>query len=150
MTVDDSVTVSGSPADIQPCNHEEADTHILLHCLHAATCGNRRLCIRTVDTDVVVLAISAFLLLEVCELWIHFGVGKHVKLFPIHKICAGLEPKMCAVLPVFHAVTGCDTVSFLYGKRKKSAWSAWKSFPQLTETLLNLCNVTGDTDASLL
>lgn len=72
------------------------------------------------------------------ELWIHFGVGKHVRLIPIHELSLAIGPSKCAALPAFHALTGCDTVSYLYGKGKKSAWSTWTSYPQLTEALLNL------------
>ena len=45
---------------INPCSLEDADARILLHCLHAAYCGYTKVAIRTVDTDVVVLAISCF------------------------------------------------------------------------------------------
>ena len=43
---------------LQPCSHEEEDTRILLHVAHCARQGLRKLVIRTVDTDVVVLAIG--------------------------------------------------------------------------------------------
>ena len=45
---------------INACSQEEADTRILLHCLHAAYCGYTKVAIRTVDIDLVVLAISCF------------------------------------------------------------------------------------------
>ncbi|KAK3850640.1 hypothetical protein Pcinc_042666 [Petrolisthes cinctipes] len=41
-------------------------------------------------------------------------------------------------LPVFHAMTGCDTVSAFMGHGKKSARATWNSFPQLTDSLLTL------------
>ena len=44
---------------IQPCSHEEADTRILLHVAHCAQ-GIRKVVIRTVDTNVVSLAIEHF------------------------------------------------------------------------------------------
>ena len=40
------------------CSHEEADTRMFLHAKDAAEKGNRRIMLRTVDTDVVVLAVS--------------------------------------------------------------------------------------------
>lgn len=44
---------------LSPCYHEEADSHMLLHANHAALCGGHlKILIRTVDTDVAVLAIS--------------------------------------------------------------------------------------------
>ncbi len=33
---------------------------------------------------------------------------------------------------VFHAFTGCDTVSSFGGRRKKTAWATWKSFAEVT------------------
>jgi len=43
---------------LTPCNHEEADSRMLLHASHAAQHGPHAILIRTVDTDVVVLAVS--------------------------------------------------------------------------------------------
>lgn len=39
---------------------------------------------------------------------------------------------------MFHALTGCDTVSSFVGHGKKGAWATWKVLPQLTEALLTL------------
>ena len=41
-----------------PCSHEEADTRLLVHTAGAVNRGCRKVCVRTVDTDVVVLAIA--------------------------------------------------------------------------------------------
>ena len=41
-------------AGIAPCNHLDSDTLLSIHALHCAKQGNRRIMIRTVDTDVVV------------------------------------------------------------------------------------------------
>ena len=43
---------------LTPCNHEEADSRMLLHASHAAQHGHHAILIRTVDIDVVVLACS--------------------------------------------------------------------------------------------
>ena len=101
---------------INPCSQEEANTRILLHCLHAAYRGYTKVAIRTVDTDVVVLAISCFSKLCLDELWINFGVGKNVRLIAAHEIACALGPAKCAALPVFHCLPGCDTVSSFSGK----------------------------------
>jgi len=42
---------------ILPYTHEEADTRMLLHAAHAVDCGYNKIMLRTVDTDVVVLAV---------------------------------------------------------------------------------------------
>ena len=53
-----------SPIEISsmlfPCHHEEANTRIFLHLVHACMTGHRNATIRTVVTDVVVLAVSVF------------------------------------------------------------------------------------------
>ena len=43
---------------ISPCTHEEVDTRTLLHTHHAGLHGYDKVLVRTVDTDVVVLAVS--------------------------------------------------------------------------------------------
>ena len=45
---------------ISDCNHEEADTRIMLHLKHCIQNGYRCVMIKTVDTDVVVPAVATF------------------------------------------------------------------------------------------
>ena len=56
MITSSNRTEMNSPS---PCCHEEADTRLLVHGLDANLKGDQRVKIRTNDTDVVVLAISA-------------------------------------------------------------------------------------------
>ena len=44
----------------------------------------------------------------------------------------------CTALPVFHAISGCDTTSSFAGKGKKTAWENWKGFPAVTAAFLEL------------
>jgi hypothetical protein len=44
---------------LAPCTQEEADTRMLLHLEHAVRQGHNKVSIHTVDTEVVVLAISS-------------------------------------------------------------------------------------------
>lgn len=50
---------------LEPCSHEEADTHLLIHALDAQRCGHQRIKIRSNGTDVVVLAVSTFHTIQV-------------------------------------------------------------------------------------
>ena len=43
-----------------------------------------------------------------------------------------LGPEKCIALPVFHAFTGCDTVSSFAGRGKKTAWDTWKAYEDVT------------------
>ena len=89
-------------------NHEEADTRMLLHAANASQSGMGKVMIRTVDTDVVVIAIGMFSSLNLSELWISFGTGKNQCLLSTHSICGAIGAAKCNGLPFFHAFTGCD------------------------------------------
>ena len=124
--------------DIAPCNHEEADTRLILHALHCAKHGHRRILIRSVDTDVVVLSIAAFHALSIDQLWIAFGVKKHYRYIAIHAIANKLGLENSRALPFFHALTGCDTTSSFSSVGKKTALDTWKAFPEITDTFIDL------------
>ena len=63
---------------------------------------------------------------------------KKMRDIPVHTHSAQLGPSTCLALPLFHAVTGCDTVSQFLRCGKKTAWSAWQSTPGLTDALVAL------------
>ena len=81
--------------------------------------GCDKVTIRTVDTDVVV----ASQCLSHIQLWIAYGVGKHVKFLEAHEIATALRPSKCRTLPFFRALSDCDIVYFFHGKGKKTAWA---------------------------
>ena len=96
---------------LAPCDHEEADTRIILHLADAVKEGFRKILLCTVDTDVVVLAVAAADKLDVQELWMAFGMVKNFRYIPVHEISVSLGPDKSLALLIFHAYTGCDTVS---------------------------------------
>lgn len=132
--------------NLAPCSHEEADTRLLVYALDARLTGHRRVKIKSNDTDVVVLAISVAHEIEADQLWLEYGSGKTLRFLPIHSIAQSLSREKATALPLFHALTGCDTVSFFAGRGKKTVWEAWKVFPELTQAL-NACTLsTGSSD----
>ena len=46
-----------------------------------------------------------------------------------------------ASLPMLHALTGCDTVSFFSGKGKQTAWDTWSVFLAVTDVLADLSSI---------
>ena len=113
-----------STNNLQPCSHKEADTRIFVHVLDPVEQGHSKVMIRTVDTDVVILAIKIVIINKkfdrsFSELWIAFGTGKHFRYIPCHEL-AGKLGENALVLPIFHALTGCDTVSFFQGGENES------------------------------
>ena len=94
-------------AGLAPSSHEEADTRMLLHAEDAVRQGYSKVSIRTVDTDVVVLAVTAAGRLDIDELWVAFGTGKNFRFLAAHEMAVALGPNKCLGLPFFHALTGC-------------------------------------------
>ena len=124
--------------NLAPCTQEEADTRLLLLAADCVKQEHSIIIIRTSDTNVVVLAISLSQQLGAKELWTSFGTEKHFRYIAIHDIASKLGPDKCKALPVFHAMTGCATVSFIEGRGKLKAWEAWMAFPPVTQAFLEL------------
>ena len=126
---------------LAPCNQEEAGPRMMPHVAHAAQHGHHQIQVRTVDTDVVVLSVMVVQKLPAGdELWVAFGTGKNYRYISAHEIASSLGPEKTYALPMFHAITGCDTVSAFVGHGKKSTWATWNSLPQLSDALLSLAN----------
>ena len=79
------------------------------------------------------LAISVIPSLNINELWVAFGSGRHLRYIPTHLIALSLGPEKSKSLPLFHAYTGCDTVSYFANRGKKTAWDVWKTYDSVTE-----------------
>ena len=141
LVTKDSLVLSSSAQitdNISPCTHEEADTRLLLHAADCARQGLKKVLIRTVDTDVVVIAVSVFSRLNLDELWIAFGVGKYFKYIAVHSIVRALGPQKSSTLHVFHAFTGCDQTSAFLGRGKTTAWETWMAYEEVTMAFLSL------------
>ena len=116
---------------------------MILHATDAVQEGYRKIVLRTVDTDVLVLAIAFAGILQEqqvqqVEVWVAMGTGSHFRYIGAHEISNNLGSGMSKALPVFHAFTGCDTVSCFAGRGKKTAFTVWKNFPAVTDTFLQL------------
>ena len=106
------------------CNHDEADTRMVLHARHAGgTCV-----IHSHDTDVLVLLLAHSSSLTKC--YMKKGRGAKSRIIDLSLVVNSLEmqldpgiDKNCfleALIGV-HAITGCDTISAFSGKGK---WKA--------------------------
>jgi len=130
---------------LSPCTHEEADTRLFLHAADVVRDGCKRVLIRSVDTDVVVLAVAKFKEAEAEEIWIAFGTGANFRCIAVHDIAVSLNPRKCTRLPMFHTFTGCDTVSVFAGRGKKTAWEAWNVYCDVTEAFEQLMSEVNGT-----
>ncbi|KAG7155211.1 hypothetical protein Hamer_G025546 [Homarus americanus] len=122
------VDISG----LAPFTHEEADTRLLLHLEDAVKKGHNKVLIYTVDTDVVVLAVTAAQCLNIDEFWVAFGVGNNFIYIAAQDIPGALGPDQCAALLIFHTFTGCNAVSYFGGRGKRTAWETWNAYGGVT------------------
>ena len=57
--------------------------------------------IRTIDTNVVVLAVATFSKIAPTKMWIAFGVESRYRCLPLHEMVAKMNPTQCFTLPDF-------------------------------------------------
>ena len=95
---------------------------MLLHVEDAVKQEYTKVSVRTVDTDVVVLAVTAAQRLNLDQLWVAFATGRSFRLLAAHEIAKTLGQNKCRALPFFYAFTRCVTVSCFGGRGKKTAW----------------------------
>ena len=74
-TLDKTVLILPRLQDIS----EEADTRLLLHALDATKHGHKKLIIRTVDSDVLIIVVALCNAIKAEELWIAFGTGQNLR-----------------------------------------------------------------------
>ena len=103
---------------LSPCDHEEADTRMILHASNILE-DISSVTLRTVDTDVLVLAVALSNMNPTKKIWVSFGVDDQKKMFSAHEICIQVGPEKAQALPTFHAFTGCDRCLHLKMSERK-------------------------------
>ena len=73
----------------------------------------------------MVITISVYhQIFKLHELWVEFSKGKDLNNTAIHRIVTNLGAMSARAIPFFHALTGCDTTSSIFGKNKKAFYDA--------------------------
>ena len=99
------------------CDHEEADTRLMLHAKHASS-SYRDIVIHSSDTDVAVIAVALGVQIQ-ANLFFSTGVKNRARVIDIGRIRSNLGEELSQALIGFHILTGCDSTSCFYGKGKK-------------------------------
>lgn len=100
-------------------DHEEADTRLILHCIHAHL---ESMVVYVRDTDVLVLMLAHYDKMGCTNLLMKAGTSKHQRYIPVHDIHRQVPIEQVSSILAFHAMTECDSVSQLSGHSKKTAW----------------------------
>ena len=108
----DGNSVSSLHVNELDSSQEEADTRIILHCLHVASNSSESsVIVRSPDTDVLLLLVRFLSSIEGDKrVFFDTGQGNKRRILSINDIVAS-NHEICAILPAFHAFTGCDTTS---------------------------------------
>ena len=85
---------------LQPCKIEEFDCRFPLHLNHAVQNGHKNLLVKTVDTDIIIVAIARFKEIGCEKLYIEYGKADNLKIYAIHEIVKDLKEDVDA-LPFF-------------------------------------------------
>ena len=132
FSVDEDVTMD--TRDECAFLHDEADVTMISYVLEAAHSGNRVIRVLSDDTDIFVLLVYWAYRADLrCRVQMERWDGT---VLDINATCTNLGPK-CLQLLGMHAISGCDTTSYPYGKGKLSALHTLMAgdFPGLADVL---------------
>ena len=76
---------------LQPCKIEEFDCRFPLHLYHAVQNGHKNLLVKTVDTDIIIVAIARFKEIGCETLYIEYGKADKLRIYAIQNIVKGLK-----------------------------------------------------------
>lgn len=138
---------------MEECNHEEADTRVLVHLLHAV--GNSStVMIMTGDTDVIVILLSNFHQImgvnSEAEIWVSFHSGKTSRLIHLNSLAHTLGETTCKSLALFHSFTGCDSTSSIKYKGKRICYKTFLKESSVVEQFSQIIRSPFQTTTSLI
>ena len=106
--------------------HEEADTRVTLH---SKISLSSNIVIAARDTDIIMLLLAHYHhFAEKPHVFVTIGNGEYLD---IRALSDKLGPQVCSSLLLVHALTGCDSVSFMYGIGKPTVVKAVVNQPDL-------------------
>lgn len=120
-------------------DQEEADTRIILHCLHVCQTAAPKtsITVRSPDTDVLIELIYYSSVVQL-PLYFDTGFGKKRRLIDVQSIADKLGPDLSEALPAFHAFTGCDYTSAFVRRGKIRPLQLLRQHPQFVSIFKHL------------
>lgn len=119
--------------------HMEADTKVALT-LHKLS-GPQNVVVRCADTDILVIVLANMIHFDnELTVWLQFGVGNNCRFINATEISRHLGVQLCASLPAFHALTGCDFTPSFYRKGKQKPFSLLRGNEKYQKAFADLAN----------
>ena len=126
-------------SSLAPSSCEEADTRMFLHAADAIQSSFTKIIVRSVDTDVLVLAEALVqklqpLASESIQLWVAFGTGEHLHYLAAHEIVNTFTNN----LPYLHSTHSRDAIRcpVSMGKTRRPRWTPGRVFQKSPLCLL--------------
>ena len=119
-------------------NQEEADTKVLLHCLHSLTCNpEKNVTVKSPSGDVDITVIMTSKLLNNAErVFLDYGTGVHRKGMWLSDVDMPESEEKCLI--GFHAFTGNDCTSSFFRKGKTACWKTVERDSKFVEVFASL------------
>ena len=109
---------------MQPINTslEEADNRMVLHIGDAMILRNKHeILVRTVDSDVIIILLGFFPQFldynEQVNLSVDYGTGNFWRVININNCYQHIGESNALAIQFFHALSGCDSKSFIYKQK---------------------------------
>ena len=108
-------------------NHNEADTWMVLSIAHSQA---KNIIVESQDADVFIVLIANIKHFGGKQVYMKQNIRKEYKITDIGATVRGLHDESLSPdsLPLLHALTGCDSNSYLYGIGKSTASTVLKEF----------------------
>ena len=120
-------TLDSHDISITHCQSEEADQRLIWHTLHCISAQYKKIAVRTVYTDVLILLVSyVSQIYDICtdvNIYAHM-VNSACEYYDVISAIFDLGKETCNILTFFNAFTRCKTVSSFFSKGNYRAWDA--------------------------
>ena len=139
-----STMANADMTTLAPSSHEETDTHLLLSAVDAVQSGHKKLLIRTVDTEVVVLAIAKFNQISPDKLWLAFGTKSNFSTFPFTKMLVEWIPGLVQLYQSSTHSLDAIQIQHLGAEARRQPGRYGKCFLMFTEAFEYLLHMEND------
>ena len=101
--------------------HEEAHARVALYTSFCVRTGCTDVIVEANDTDIVVILLQSFKTIEKqSHVTPNTLVRLRDKVIPVTELANRLSPSLVTSIAFLHCFTGCDSVSFIFSKGKKT------------------------------
>ncbi len=138
VTEGNDVFSSNKEIDLQQLitTHESVATRMVLHAILSSAAT---VIISTPDAVVGIVAIRHFEKIKCKEVYMETKTAKKKQYLPIHTVAATIPIELRRNLLAYHALTGCESTSYLHGVTKAGSWETYtEHFELLTDFRLDV------------